>query len=195
MRRRLAVAALAASTLVTAACSSSDTTTSSSVPATTSGSSIPGGECAPVEPTLRVDQIADAVAAVEQQLGGPQRYFEINATPLLVNLFVASADGTSVTPYLYAAGKLSSEAAQTANGATFPSAAVQIDPTLVTACVTAQLPTSQQDVFVIVGGTGDAVRYSILTTSSQGGQLIVEVTGRGAIVGVTPADAPPTTTE
>ena len=46
-------------------------------------------ECAPATPELKVDQFADAIAAVETERGGPQQYFEINSTSLLVNLFVA----------------------------------------------------------------------------------------------------------
>ncbi len=61
-----------------------------------------GGDDAAARPAL--DQIAPAVAAVEAKLGGPQQYFEINATPQLVNLFVADAAKTTVTPYVYVGG-------------------------------------------------------------------------------------------
>ena len=40
-----------------------------------------------------VEQIDDAVIALEAELGGPQEYFEINATAQLVNLFVAFEGG------------------------------------------------------------------------------------------------------
>ncbi len=56
----------------------------------------------------RVDLIDDAVAALEAELGGPQRYFEINATPQLVNLFVELNDGALVQPWVYLDGELSS---------------------------------------------------------------------------------------
>ena len=59
-----------------------------------------------VRPVL--DQIAPAIAAVEAELGGPQQYFEINATPQVVNLFVATDDATTVTPYVYVGGELAS---------------------------------------------------------------------------------------
>ena len=57
-----------------------------------------------VTPVL--DQIAPAVAAIEAELGGPQQYFEINATPQLVNLFVAIDGATRVAPYVYVGGEL-----------------------------------------------------------------------------------------
>ena len=36
-----------------------------------------------------VDEIDDAVTALETKLGAPQQFFEINATSSLVNLIVA----------------------------------------------------------------------------------------------------------
>ena len=146
------------------------------------------GTCAPGDPVLRVEQIEPAVAAVEAELGGPQRYFEINATPALVNLFVASPDGTQVTPYLYSKGTLSSDASRPATGNSFPSSVIDIDPQSVTSCISGQLPTSTQDLFLIQGGADDAVRYGVLVTSQAGGQLLVEVSGTGVVLGVDPVD-------
>ena len=51
-------------------------------------------------------EIAPAIAALEAELGGPQQYFEINATPQLVNLFVADAATAAVTPFVYVGGSL-----------------------------------------------------------------------------------------
>ena len=58
----------------------------------TTGSDGSGTSVAPLPPPI-VDQIAAAVDALETELGGPQRYFEINATAQLINLFVALNDG------------------------------------------------------------------------------------------------------
>src|SRR3954447_1216934 len=78
---------------------------------------------APERPAL--DQIAPAIAAVESKLGGPQQYFEVNATPQVVNLFVADATATSVTPYVYVGGAVAPAGpSQGAQGNTFSAAAV-----------------------------------------------------------------------
>lgn len=150
--------------------------------------SVVTGECTPGDPVLRIDDIPAAVAAVEAEIGGPQRYFEINATPVLVNLFVAGADGATVTPYAYAAGELTSKAGFDAQGNTFEASALDIDPQLVSSCIAGQLPTSSQDLFVVEGGAGGVVRYTILTTSPNGGQLLVEVRGDGTVLSVDPVD-------
>ena len=138
-------------------------------------------------PALRVDLVDDAVLAVEADLGGPQEYYEINATPALVNLFVAGAGG-SVTAFVFVAGVLTSEALTgEAGGATFRADALAFDPATVTSHVTSELPTSRQDVFEIVGGPNGTVRYSIVVTSAVGGgQLIVQVDPDGTVLAVDP---------
>ena len=180
--RRTRFAAAAVLVLMLASCSGSDDGSSSS-PAL---DSLVTSACTPGDPVLVIDAIPDAVAAVEAELGGPQRYFEINATEVLVNLFVASADGTKATPYAYAAGQLNSEEAFDAQGNTFEASALEIDPQLVSSCIAGQLPASSQDLFIVEGGAGGAVRYTILTTSTNGGQLLVEVGGDGAVLSVEP---------
>ena len=51
-------------------------------PATTDGpvAATIATECPSGDPALLVDQITDAVQAVEDELGSPQVYFEVNAT-------------------------------------------------------------------------------------------------------------------
>ena len=172
--------------LVLASCSGSDDGGSSSSPSV--AGSLVTSACTPGDPVLVIDEIPAAVAAVEAELGGPQRYFEINATELLVNLFVASPDGTKATSYAHAAGQLSSKDAFDAQGNTFEAGALDIDPQLVSSCIAGQLPTSSQNLFIVEGGAGGAVRYTILTTSANGGQLLVEVGGDGAVLSVDPVD-------
>lgn len=180
MRRRLAVPALVAGALalLAPACSGDE----ASAPTTQ-----PFGptECAEGDPLLAVDQIDAAVTALEAELGGPQLYFEINATSALVNLLVADAEDATVTPYAYVGGELSSEEPITgATGNTFVADSIDIDPARVLSCVASELPSSRVELFFIEGGPQGAVRYSVLTSNDQGGQLLVEVTGQGLVVGV-----------
>jgi hypothetical protein len=174
-------------------CSNEASTVSSTGPSTTalaSGSdttSAARADCVPGDPPLRVDDIADAIAAVEAKLGAPQRYYEINATPVLVNLFVASDDGTQATPFVFAGGTLTADAPLSgASGQTFVSTGLNFDPQLVMSCVAAQLPDSTPTAFEIVGGPDGSVRYSVVVTSQVGGQLIVEVAGDGSVLSVDP---------
>src|SRR3954469_4421804 len=123
---------------VMSACSSSDATSPSTNAPTTTAAPIPAGQA----PVL-LEQIRPAVAALEAQLGGPQRYFEINATPTLVNLFVASADQTQAIAYVYQAKALQPPAdAQPASGPTFTAGEMTFDETKVMALTVAQLPKS-----------------------------------------------------
>jgi hypothetical protein len=135
---------------------------------------------------LRVDLIDDAVSALEEQLGAPQEYYEINATAALVNLFVAGDGG--VTAWVYLDGELSSEELTgTPEGATFRADAVAFDPDTVLDTVGTELPTTRQDAFEILGGPDGVVKYSVIATSAAGGQLIIQVGPEGNIIEVTTA--------
>jgi hypothetical protein len=145
------------------------------------------GPCPTVEePPVVVDRIADAIAAVEAELGGPQRFFEINASDLLVNLLVASPDGAEVIPYVWIEGETTSASPSPAEGFTFPGSAVAVDPTRVTGCVERDLPSATVQAFVVLGGPDDGVQYSLITVSDQGGQLVIEVRPDGQVVSVDP---------
>jgi hypothetical protein len=140
----------------------------------------------PANPAPRVDLIADAVAALEQQLGGPQEYFEINATPRLVNLFVALNNGAVAQPWVYFDGVLTSQEGQAAQGNTFAAAALTFDPDTVLDGVVGELPTSVFDAFIVEGGQGGVVRYTVVVTSTAGGQLVVTVGPTGDVLAVDP---------
>ncbi|MBI5088783.1 MAG: hypothetical protein HZB15_07990 [Actinobacteria bacterium] len=146
-------------------------------------------ECEARSPVLRVDLIETAIEQVEAELGGPQQYFEINATDLLVNLFVSVEDGTQVKPYVFIEDELNSRDPLdgTPQGFTFAASAVEFDAQKVTSCVTAQLPESQATAFEIVADAQGNPMYSVVTTSAQGGQLIVAVNGQGQVLSVDPA--------
>jgi hypothetical protein len=131
-----------------------------------------------------VDQIAPAIVAVEDELGGPQRYFEINATPQLVNLFVAG-DG-EVTPYVYVGGELGPAGAPAAaEGATFTADAVAFDPDRILDGVRDELPESAIVLFTIAGGPGGAVQYGATVQSERGGTLDVVLDPDGSVQSVT----------
>ena len=178
IRRGLAPLMLAASlgmALGVVGCSSDE----AADPTTTSVGPIPEGD-APV----RVELIDDAVAAVEQQLGGPQQYFEINASPTVINLFVALEDATQAVAYVYALGELDPPAEPVpASGPTFAAADATFDTGLVLARARSELLTSDFRLFSITGNEGGAVQYRAVVQSSQGTEFVVYLSATGAILG------------
>jgi hypothetical protein len=140
----------------------------------------------PERPVL--DQIAPAAKALEAKLGGPQQYFEINATPQVVNLFVADAAKTSVTPYVYVGGAVAQSAAPSgAQGNTFPASALTFDPATILDKVTGELKDSDIVLFSIAGGPGGAVQYTATVQSKEGGTLDVTLGPDGAVQSVNPS--------
>lgn len=133
-----------------------------------------------------VDEIDDAITALEAELGGPQQYFEINATSQLVNLIVALNNGQVAQPWVYLDGEVSSTEGQPASGFTFVADALDFDPETVLGNLQFELPQSSADLFFIEGGEGGIVRYSVAVTSQQGGQLVVVVGPDGAVLSVDP---------
>lgn len=135
---------------------------------------------------LRVELIHEAVATLETKLGGPQQYFEVNATPTLVNLFVATDNATRALAYVYVDGKLSEPAPpeQVKAGApTFAARDLTFDDKRVLEPVLIALTTSSPRVFSAVGVVGGAVSYLITMESTKGGQLQVPVKADGSIIG------------
>ena len=164
--------------LVLTACSGTGSSSGTEAAAsTTTVAAAPGA-------ILRVDEIDDAVKALEAKLGGPQDFFEINATTSLVNMIVALNDGKVAQPWVYFGGDLSSTEGAPADGFSFASSALDLDPDKVLGKLQAELPQSHPDLFFIEGGEGGVVRYSVAVTSSEGGQLIVVVGPDGAIQSV-----------
>ena len=184
-----ALPVVAALALGGAACSSDPSsagTTVASVPP-----SAPAGAAVP-----RVDMIAPAIAAVEAKLGGPQEYFEINATSKLVNVIVAVNDATVAQYWVYLDGELTSGQAEDAQGNTFTAAAVTFDADEVLAQIQHDLPTSSIDLFFVEGGADGSVRYTVLVSSEAGGQLEVVVGPDGTVeqVDADPGGTAPVTT-
>jgi len=173
---RILAAAVLLTTLGCSESSSGSSSTSASVAASTS----PASSGAPP----RVDLIDDAITALEAKLGAPQQYFEINATSQLVNLFVALNDGKVVQPWVYLDGELSSTEGHDATGFSFAGTALDFDPDKVLSHIEAELPQSKPDAFIVEGGAGGIVRYTVTVTSPQGGQLVVVVGPDGAVKSV-----------
>ena len=172
--------ALATMALIAAGCSDDDDA------APTTAVTLVAADCTARQPELRVDLIDDGVQAVEAEMGGPQQYFEINATSLLVNLFVATDDGTRVRPFVFLQGELNSTEPETAEGNTFSADALDFDPEKVTSCVADELPNSTASAFEIIAGPDGSISYSLVVDSPVGGQLVVAVNGDGRVLSVDP---------
>ena len=129
--------------------------------------------------------MAAAVDAVQSALGGEQRFYEVNATPTLVNLFVAGSDGAA-TAYVYdAVNDTLGEPAdpQPASGNTFTWSQVDFDPAKVLTEALGQLPNALPRTFAVTAATESAVQYLVTLESAQGGVLDVLVDKDGKVLG------------
>jgi hypothetical protein len=185
MRARLAVLA-AGAVLCVASCSDDGGAASPGSTSPDTGSSYEMSPASVPDGPPRVDLIGPAVAALEAQLGAPQEYFEINATPRLVNLFVALSNGTVAQAWVYLDGELSSAEGQPAQGNTFAAADLDFDAAAVLAQVATAVPGASLDSFVVQGDGQGHVQYEVLVTSSKGGGLDVIVGPDGAVKSVDP---------
>ena len=133
-----------------------------------------------------VNQIDDAIAALEAELGGPQDYFEINATARLVNLFVALEAGTSVQPWVYFDGELTFEEGAAAQGGVLRATDLDFDPAAIFSKLVSELPGASVESFYIHGDGQGAVQYGALLTTSQGGAIDVQLSADGQILSSEP---------
>ncbi len=135
-----------------------------------------------------VADVRFAAEAVEAELGGPQDFFEITATPQLTNVFVAADGGSSAVPYIFVDGELQPPAPtiEGVEGQTFTFDDIDFDDETVLSGVAADLPTATIDAFSVEGGAGGFVRYVISARSAQGGVLDIVVAPSGAVVEVIP---------
>ncbi len=134
----------------------------------------------------QVAEIDDAIAALDASLGGPQEYFEVNATPALVNLFVAAEDGTRVVPYVYLDGELRDPAPAGAvqGGATFAGVDVPSLDEVVFDRLLDELEAPILELFAVTAGTDGAVVLEVIVASERGGRLAVAVSPTGEILSV-----------
>lgn len=143
---------------------------------------------------LRVDLVDDAVAALVAERGGDVALYEVNASPDLVNLFVATTaeDGsTTATAYVFTPEDGLGDPAdpQQASGPTFTPDQIAFDAATVLDGVLAELHESIPRLFAVNGARGpdgpaDAVEYRIVLQSPAGGTLSVMVEPDGGIIGV-----------
>ncbi len=133
----------------------------------------------------RVDWIDDAIEAIDERYGEPQRYFEISATAERVSVIVAVDDATAAEQGFWDAtdGLVGPEAVGPANGATFVADDLDFDPDRVLARVADELPDSEIVDFAITGTSGDAVIYDAMLRSELGGTLLVQLAPNGQILG------------
>ena len=197
-RRRGRVAALmVVVSMSAAACSDDGTGSTSSTVANSTASSgstdgavttAGGGDTSitSVPPPI-VDQIDAAVAALESTMGGPQQYFEINATSQLINLFVALNDGAVVQPWVYVDGILTdSEGQAVESGGTFTADLLDFDAATIFSKLAAEVPGATIETFYVHGDSQGNVLYGALVTSSRGGALEIILGPDGAVKSVDP---------
>ena len=142
------------------------------------------------KPKLEVEDIDDAVAAVVGVVGRQVKFYEINATPDLINLFAADGKGNALN-FVWENGKLrdDSEAAP-ADGAAFDASKMSFTSD-VYANVSDALPDSILRAFAVTAdGPKDSVLYRVMIQSQRGGQFAVLVDPSGKILGSDPLTGP-----
>jgi hypothetical protein len=133
-----------------------------------------------------VAKITEAIDALETKLGGPQQYFEVNATAKVVNLFVALDGATVAQAWLYADGTLTSKEGQKASGGTFTRAELDFQTDKVFTTIRRQIPQAILESFYVNGDGKGHVQYGVLTSAQCGGGLDVVVGPDGAVKSVNP---------
>ena len=139
--------------------------------------------CGSSKEALLVSDIDEAVAAVGKVLGKTPEFYEINATPTLVNLFAADGKGNAIN-FVYEKGKLAQETSVApAEGESFSAGGMTFSAKVFTR-VHKELPESILRAFSVIGDNPNGgVQYRVVLQSEQGGQLAVFVDPSGKILG------------
>ena len=147
---------------------------------------------------IRVDLVDDAIAAVETWNASQTtslidegedelQYFEINATPTLVNIYVATKNATEAVAFIYDADGLQDpDAPQEASGSTVKWSEIDSDITksAVYQKVVEALPQSDISRFVIGRDPEfDKLTYRVVMVSANGGEFAAYVDPSGKIIG------------
>lgn len=172
------------------ACSGSDDAAQSTVPPEPDESSEADVVRTPAPDVPAPQFVRDvriAIDAVEDELGGPQEFFEVTSNSQFTNVFVAVDDATAALPYVYIDGELQPSGPKKtgAAGATFTSADVEFVDDRILSTVTADLPESGIDAISVYGDGFGAV-YVLGATSRAGGVLDIVVGPDGTIFSVDP---------
>ena len=139
--------------------------------------------CGSSKEALSVSDIDNAVAAVSKVLGKAPEFYEINATPTLVNLFAADGKGNAIN-FVFEEGKLAQETSVApAEGESFSASGMAFNSKVFTR-VQKELPDSILRAFSIIGDNpAGGVQYRVVLQSDMGGQLAVFVDPTGKILG------------
>ena len=139
---------------------------------------------------LRVAEIDDAVDAVVELTGGPARFFEINATPDLINLFLDDGNGNAINFVWEDGGLRDDTEAAPADGKSFDASQMTFTSD-VYARVVEELPESLLRAFTITAdGPNGEILNRVVIQSERGGQFSVLVDPAGKILGSDPLTGP-----
>ena len=142
-----------------------------------------GGDDAPPEPLVGL--IDEAIVAIEEHYGAPQRYFEISAGLERVSVIVAVDDATAAEQgYLDSDGGFTApEPVGPATGSTFAAVAVAFDADRIFDELRRELDDPVIIDFAVRGGGDDTVIYDASIASDAGGVLLVLLAPDGRILG------------